>query len=1011
MSITISRALRFAFAFALLLSFSTDTLAQLSLGKISGVVVDGATREPLPAASVRVDGTVMGAMANDMGEYFILNVPPGTYTLVVNVIGYVPLRVVGTRVNADLTTTLNLELESTILESAEAIEVVATRDLVEKSLTSTRTIVDAEEIQALPVVNIAEVILTTAGSFAGNLRGGRAQDQQTTVDGSTITMQHGNTGQAFTVNPYMIQELEVKTGTFNAEYVNALSGITSVVTRDGGNQMSGNIEYRTLGQKGLNWAKPPDMDLVDAYRAGSLSAEELTDAIQRALDFTNDFNNHPDRDIDGLSLKDPFDELSIAGSVDSWVARYSRDNYYWDYDRVNPEVEAITWSYVSEGQAEAERNSQNVSRVFHVDKYNQFARNNRTEKRPVQVDFGFGGPMGSKLNWFASGRFFESWKRNPNEYERLMNSFVKLTYRPQTDMKLSMSGLIEDEGFFSKKGQRSTNYGWKYNAEGLNQEYKGRLHFNVSFTHTLSQNTFYELRFSHLREYNERYNPKYGKEPLPSLTDDFQENLGYYPFEQGGRPQVGYFVHGDDAYFAGISGNYQSIRPFKTDVSFAVTSQISSNHQLKGGVGVTLNDFEDSRRGRAQGNAPEIFNDLNVTAGTSNSPLSGWQAHVYPYEYFAYVQDRIEYGSLVVNAGLRYDVFNANANAINPYRPRPGPGRDHDDPEYRTLAPSIKTALAPRLGISHPITDRAALHYSYGIFNQRPTFQNLYNGLVQSAPFERNHGNPDLPFQKATNYEMGLQAEIYPGYYLDLTGYFRDVNNLPVQWLFAPDVAYIGGAQREIAVLLPTYAQDSRGLELSARRQMANRFSVRANYTLSFTSDITLTDAALGRNGEPVGAFSDFVDGTPKPSSYVRRITDFDRRHRIVANLLLDLPFGVSASFLTKAQSGHSFRTSGINENDPLGFLQKRERSPWTWTTDLVAQKVFDLGEVRLGFFAQINNLLDRVNVYRVPLNAPASDRFITREDPTSISGGPLVGIGTQENAPRDVWFGLNVAW
>jgi hypothetical protein len=62
MSITISRALRFAFVFALLLSVSTDALAQLSLGKVSGVVVDKANRDALPAASVRIEGTVMGAM-------------------------------------------------------------------------------------------------------------------------------------------------------------------------------------------------------------------------------------------------------------------------------------------------------------------------------------------------------------------------------------------------------------------------------------------------------------------------------------------------------------------------------------------------------------------------------------------------------------------------------------------------------------------------------------------------------------------------------------------------------------------------------------------------------------------------------------------------------------------------------------------------------------------------------------------------------------------------------------
>ncbi len=1018
MSITISRALRFAFAFALLLSFSTTAQAQLSLGKVSGAVVDKANREPLPAASVRIEGTVMGAMADDTGEYFILNVLPGSYNLIVNVIGYVPLRVVGAQVHADLTTTINFELESTILESAEAIEVIATRDLVEKSLTSTRTIVQAEEIHSLPVVSIAEVVLTTAGSFAGNLRGGRAQDQQTTVDGSTVTMQHNNTGQAFTVNPYMIQELEVKTGTFNAEYVNALAGITSVVTREGSSSYNGNFEYRTLGQKGLNWAKPPDMDIVDAFRSGTWSEADLRKVIKDAIDKTNAFNNDPARADDGLLLKDPFDVLDMTGPVDSWTASYSRDNYYWDYDRVIPEVEAINWSYLTDGLPDATNNSNKgdlggVNRAFIPDKYNAFARNNRTEKRPVQVDFGLGGPLGGKLNWFASGRFSESWGRTPNEYTRLMNAFVKMTYRPQASMKLSMSGLIEDAGFFSKKGQRSGNYGWKYNMDGLNQDYDGRLHLNVAYTHTLSPRTFYEIRFSHLREYNEKYNPKYGKEPLPSITTAFVNSLGYSPLEEGSGTQVPYILYGDEAYSSIDFGNYSSVRPFKTDINFALTSQITSNHQFKGGFGVVMNDFEENTRGPARGNAVRLFNDLNLDPSASTLPLAGRQAHVYPVEYFAYMQDRIEYGSLVVNAGLRLDILDANANAINPYRPRPGPGAAHDDPEYRTIAPSIKTGLAPRLGISHPITDRAALHYSYGIFNQRPPLNHLYNGLVQTSPFERNHGNPDLPFQKSTNYEMGLQAEVYPGYYLDVTGYFRDVNNLPLQWLFAPDVAFIGGSQREISIMLPTFAQDSRGLEVSLRRQMANRFSIRANYTLAFTSDLITPLTVRERGGETILVFYDFTAGTPSPDTYVREFTSFDRRHRLVANMLIDLPYGISASFLTKAQSGNQYRTSNEQSIDPLGLLAVAQRSPWTWTTDLFAQKNFNLGNVRLGVFTQVNNIFDRVNIYSITggSNNAASDRWQRRGDPVGLVGGPVGGIGTQANGPRDIWLGLNFSW
>ncbi|MBM3262857.1 MAG: TonB-dependent receptor, partial [candidate division Zixibacteria bacterium] len=314
MSIQFSGVLRVFCALALLLGLSTSAFAQLTVGKFSGTVVDKATREPLPAASVRVDGTTMGAMANDKGEYFILNVPPGVYNLIVNVIGYTPVRVTGVRVNADLTSRQNFELETTVIEAAEAVEVVAERPLVEKSLTSSRTIVDAAEIKALPVVNIAEVVLTTAGSFAGNLRGGRAQDQQTTLDGSTVTSQRGNAGQAFTVNPYMIQELEIKTGTFNAEYVNALSGITSVVTKDGGAKFSGNVEFRTLGQKGLNWASPPDMDLVDALRSKELNAADLRALINGVIGQTAAFNADSKRATDGLKLRDPFDVLDTSSA-------------------------------------------------------------------------------------------------------------------------------------------------------------------------------------------------------------------------------------------------------------------------------------------------------------------------------------------------------------------------------------------------------------------------------------------------------------------------------------------------------------------------------------------------------------------------------------------------------------------------------------------------------------------------------------------------------------------------
>ena len=1011
----ISRALAIVCAIALVLCFTNSSFAQGTAGKITGLVVDSGTNEPLPAASVRIEGTVMGSMADETGNYFILNVPPGEYTLVVNVIGYQPLRVEQVRVQQDFTTYQNVSLESTVLEVTEAVTVVAERPLVEKSLTSSRTIVNAEEIIAMPIVSIAEVVLTTAGSFAGNLRGGRAQDQQTTLDGATVTSQRGNTGQAFTVNPFMIQELEVKTGTFNAEYTNALSGLTSVVTKNGGSSFSGNLEFRTLGQKGLNWSKPPGLDLVDKLRTGESNATDLRNLISTALTLTDAFNNHADRADDGLVLNSPFDVLDTSGSdPSSWTASFNRDNYYWDYDRIIPESEAPGFAYLTQGLPVAQANSQGIDRSYNPDKYNKFQRNNRTEKRPTQLDWGMGGPLGNKLNWFLSGRFSESWGRGPNAYNRTMNAFAKLTYRPTNAIKISGSALIEDGGFFSGKGQRHSSYGWKYIMEGIGQNYNGRIHINTALTHTLSPRTFHEFRISHLREYGERYNPRYGKQGLPNNAVAANiTSIGYNPLEQsgigGGSP--GYRVYGDDVYLTGSGSNgyYTNIRPFKTDLSWSITSQVTLNHQFKAGVGVSLYDYHEQRRSIAMGNAPAMFNqDINSTfAATTNfAAVSGWEYHVYPSEYFVYAQDRIEYGGLIVNAGLRMDIFNPQTNAVNVFRPRPGPSNGDDDPKFLTDHPSIKTGLAPRLGISHPITDQAALHYSYGVFNQRATLANLYDGLVQSFPFERNHGNPDLPFQQATNYEMGVQAELYPGYHLDVTGYFRDVDQLPDRWVTSPEANFIGGSQRELSILLPTYAQDSRGFELSFRRAMMNRFSVRANYTISFVTDLT---TPLGVR-ETIVNEADYRSGTPKPSTYKRRITDYDRRHRVVTNLLIELPIGITANFLTKAQSGNQYRSKNETTADPLGLLGTSRLSPWTWTTDVYAQKVVTLGGTRLGVFTQINNLFDRTNIYTIG-SSPAAERWIRRGDPVGFTGGPLGGIGTQGNNPRDIWVGFNLSW
>ena len=105
-------------------------------GKIAGNVKDIETGEPLPGCNVQIVNTNMGAATDGNGEYFIINVPPGQYTVRTSMIGYKTVNTTNVQVMVDLTTRLNFSMEQTVLDIGEEITVVAERPLVQKDITS-----------------------------------------------------------------------------------------------------------------------------------------------------------------------------------------------------------------------------------------------------------------------------------------------------------------------------------------------------------------------------------------------------------------------------------------------------------------------------------------------------------------------------------------------------------------------------------------------------------------------------------------------------------------------------------------------------------------------------------------------------------------------------------------------------------------------------------------------------------------------------------------------------------
>ncbi len=261
-------------------------LAPLALagttGKLSGRVTNE-KKEPLPGVNVRIEGQRLGAISDDQGEFFIIGIPAGTYTVRMNIVGYAPFAATNVQVAPDFTTTLNGQLRIDAVQMGET-RVDATRPLLQKDATGTTRFIGAEEIAKLPtrgyrdaaaqqtgVVNFKRQIDTESQN--GNtliIRGGRPNETAYFVDG--FSQQDPLTGTSSTsISNNAIEEVVVLTGGFNAEYGRIMSGAVNVVTREGADKYSGSLEA-VSDVLGGDWigARRTDYNIYDFSLGGPL---------------------------------------------------------------------------------------------------------------------------------------------------------------------------------------------------------------------------------------------------------------------------------------------------------------------------------------------------------------------------------------------------------------------------------------------------------------------------------------------------------------------------------------------------------------------------------------------------------------------------------------------------------------------------------------------------------------------------------------------------------------------
>lgn len=369
-------------------------------GRISGKVIDSSTGEPLIGANVMIKAIIkngkeiplssmMGTATDYEGEYYIINVKPGTYVVECSYIGYKKTSQKGIAVFVDQTTTVNFTLEEELI-SGEEVVVIAKQPIVRRDLTSSSAKISGENMKNLPVESIQDVLALQAGVTTGangglHIRGGRSSEVGYYVDGLAVSNPFNNS-LAVPVENNAIQEVEVISGTFNAEYGQAQSGIVNIVTKEGSEAISGSAsayfgDFVSSNDNiflNIDDVNPTAQKFFEADISGPLLSKKLTFFLSgRITDLEGHlFGKHYYNPIDSsdFGALNPEDWYVESTGDSQFVAMNTRQNFSGTAKlayQITPGIK-LAYSFIA--------NSQEYKNYSHVNRYNPFGLPTRFNK-------------------------------------------------------------------------------------------------------------------------------------------------------------------------------------------------------------------------------------------------------------------------------------------------------------------------------------------------------------------------------------------------------------------------------------------------------------------------------------------------------------------------------------------------------------------------------------------------------------------------------------------------------
>lgn len=906
-----------------------------TVGRIQGKVTDLQTGEPLIGANVIVVGTSFGAATDVNGDYTINNLEPGVYDVKASYLGYKDVVISQVRVSADLSSEVDFKLPPQGVQVGE-VQIVAQRPLVNKSNTNAIRTTTNEEIQALPVRGLNNIVALTPGVTLQNgsiyIRGGRSDEVGYYLEGTNITSAASGNRQV-SIPQDALEEVQVQAGGYTAEFGGANSGIIRAQLKSGGPEFKASVEYVTDNFTFMNKEKLFDQSKVlgtYSYGFNDLNVAVSGPLVDKNIKFYGIFES--------LSQRDP-----------------------------NPQpYEPVTLGKVTDP-------------ITH----------DTVDFSPLN-----GGPALKKENNLYNGAATFTFDYNP---------FIIRLY-----------GTYASNVYYGGSPTNIINI-LDLNRVPVNYQTNGSV--NLKFTHVLSSSTYYEVSGGFVFNQGHTWDP-YLKDNFVAYGDSVANTVAGAPWYRRSNDHTSGRYEPPSVYalFQGFTFNapntpisqYSKFQNQNINVSAALNSQVNKENSLKIGgelQAMTFRNFGVSnglalllaQRLANGGNLHDILmtNGINSYGydldGNSYSGktdyANGLIAPKKPLYAGVYVEDRLEYKNLIVNAGLRYDYINTdNTEMVNPEEPQLSFDKNNQSiiASGWQKAPSF-SSVSPRLGFSFPVTDQTVFHAQYGKFVQQSRLNDIYQSeylwayqVVNAGYFYTNPAGLNVQPVRTTQYEVGFTQQVSDFASFDITGFYKDILGQVIYNQITPDPA--SGFQAYVALGNGDFAT-TKGLEFS--------FNMRRTHRVMVNGSFTFQDAE-GTNSDP---FADAgIVGAPLDPNYVfkpNNIQPLTFNHALSGNLNIDYRFGENdgpdilhqfgASLLLVFNSGHPYTqgtgggVAGNLEGTNAGRFRlateplNSSATPSTFEVDLTLDKTFSIvDKLNATIFVNVLNLLDTKNTINV---------------------------------------------